>query len=125
MALGVWTPDMRAAILKANGSVQGLDIPDDVKQRYKTVWEISQKVVMDLARDRAPFVCQTQSMNLFKAAPTLDQLSSMHFYAWKAGLKTGMYYLRTLPKVQTDQFALEKSKPVKPAAPDHCESCSA
>lgn len=123
MEHGLWNQDLRSAILRANGSVQGLPIPEDIKARYKTVWEISQKVVMDMARDRAPFVCQTQSMNLFKAAPTLDQLSSMHFYAWKQGLKTGMYYLRTLPKVQTDQFALEKV--VKPAAPEQCDSCSA
>lgn len=114
--LGLWNSKMKDEIIRHNGSVQLIpDIPQDVKKLFKTSWEISQKVLIDQARDRGYFVCQTQSLNLFMESPTLAKLSSMHMYAWKQGLKTGMYYLRTRPKAAPIQVTLE---PV-------CVSCSA
>jgi len=85
------------------------NIPDDVKAIYKTVWEISQKKVLDLAADRGAFICQSQSLNAHLQSPTLGQLTSMHFYGWKKGLKTGMYYLRTRPAAQAIQFTVDQS----------------
>ncbi len=93
---GLWTSKIRDAIILNNGSVQGIDaIPDDLQSVYRTVWEISQKVIIDMSAERAPFVCQSQSLNLWLASPTFAQINAMHFYAWKRGLKTGMYYLRS------------------------------
>jgi len=113
---GLWSKQMKDLMVKAGGSVQNIvDIPPDTKALFKTVWEISQKVVIDMARDRGHFIDQTQSMNLFMESPTFAKLSSMHMYAWKAGLKTGMYYLRSQPKARPIQFSLE---------PD-CVACSA
>lgn len=101
---------MKNMIIAHNGSVQNIpNIPDDVKAIYKTVWEISQKKVLDLAADRGPFICQSQSLNVHLQAPTLGQLTSMHFYGWKKGLKTGMYYLRTRPAAQAIQFTVDQS----------------
>ena len=95
---GLWTSKIRDAIILNNGSVQGIDaIPDDLQSVYRTVWEISQKVIIDMSAERAPFVCQSQSLNLWLASPTFAQINAMHFYAWKRGLKTGMYYLRSKP----------------------------
>ncbi len=95
---GLWTSKIRDAIILNNGSVQGIDaIPDDLQSVYRTVWEISQKVIIDMSAARAPFVCQSQSLNLWLASPTFAQINAMHFYAWKRGLKTGMYYLRSKP----------------------------
>lgn len=95
---GLWTPKVRDAIILNNGSVQGIAaIPEEIKSVYRTVWEISQKAVIDMSAERAPFVCQSQSLNLWLASPTFAQINAMHFYAWKRGLKTGMYYLRTKP----------------------------
>lgn len=114
--IGLWSKDMRDLMIKAGGSIQNIvDIPDELKSLYKTVWEISQKCVIDMAADRGRFICQSQSMNLFVEAPTFAKLSSMHMYAWKAGLKTGMYYLRTKPKAKAIQFTLDPE----------CASCSA
>lgn len=113
--LGLWNDDMKNEIIRHNGSVQTIHtIPDHVKKLFKTSWELSQKVLIDQARDRGYFVCQTQSLNLFVESPTIAKLSSMHMYAWKQGLKTGMYYLRTRPKAAPIQVTLE---PV-------CVSCS-
>lgn len=99
---------MKNRIIAHNGSVQYIpEIPDDVKAIYKTVWEISQKKVLDLAADRGAFICQSQSLNVHLQAPTVGQLTSMHFYGWKRGLKTGMYYLRTKPASQAIQFTLD------------------
>lgn len=107
---GLWDEQMKNMIIAHNGSVQNIpNIPDDVKAIYKTVWEISQKKVIDLAADRGAFICQSQSMNIHLAAPTLGQLTSMHFYGWKKGLKTGMYYLRTRPAAQAIQFTVDQS----------------
>ena len=93
---GIWNEETRMALIAEKGSVQNISqIPDDVKRIYKTAWELSQRVLIDLAADRAPYVDQSQSLNLFLAQPNHAKLSSMHFYAWKRGLKTGMYYLRS------------------------------
>lgn len=101
---------MKNMIIAHNGSVQNIpNIPADVKAIYKTVWEISQKKVLDLAADRGPFICQSQSLNVHLQSPTLGQLTSMHFYGWKKGLKTGMYYLRTRPAAQAIQFTVDQS----------------
>lgn len=114
---GLWSKEMKDLMVKAGGSVQNIvDIPEDIKKLYKTVWEISQKCVIDMAADRGRFIDQSMSMNLFMESPTLSKLSSMHMYAWKAGLKTGMYYLRTKAKARPIQFSLE---------PDACVACSA
>ena len=99
---------MKNRIIANNGSVQAIpEIPADVKAIYKTVWEVSQKKVLDLAADRGAFICQSQSLNVHLQAPTLGQLTSMHFYGWKRGLKTGMYYLRTRPAAQAIQFTVD------------------
>ena len=115
-ALGLWSKEMKDLMIKAGGSIQNItDIPQDIKELYKTVWEISQKVIIDMAADRGVFVDQSQSMNLFVESPTLSKLSSMHMYAWKSGLKTGMYYLRSKAKARPIQFSLEAE----------CTACSA
>jgi ribonucleotide reductase alpha subunit len=106
--LGLWSPELKERIVAANGSVQGIpEIPDAVKALYKTVWEIKQKTLIDMAADRGAFICQSQSLNLFVADPTIAKLSSMHFYAWKRGLKTGIYYLRTKSAVQAIKFTVD------------------
>jgi ribonucleoside-diphosphate reductase subunit M1 len=108
--LGLWDDNMKNMIIAHHGSIQNIpNIPDDVKAIYKTVWEISQKKVIDLAADRGAFICQSQSLNIHLQAPTLGQLTSMHFYGWKKGLKTGMYYLRTRPAAQAIQFTVDQS----------------
>ena len=116
--LGLWSKAMKDLLIKADGSVQNItNIPDDIKARYKTVWEISQKCIIDMAADRGQFICQSQSMNLFMSSPTFSKLSSMHMYAWKKGLKTGMYYLRSKAKAKPIQFSLD----IEP----ECVACSA
>ncbi len=113
---GLWSKEMKDLMVKAGGSIQNIvDIPVDIKNLYKTVWEISQKCIIDMAADRGRFIDQSQSMNLFIESPTMSKLSSMHMYAWKSGLKTGMYYLRSKAKARPIQFSLE---------PD-CVACSA
>jgi ribonucleoside-diphosphate reductase alpha subunit len=106
--LGMWNEDMKNEIIRDNGSVQNIQkVPMKLKGLFKTAWELSQKVLIDQARDRGYFVCQTQSLNLFVESPTIAKLSSMHMYGWKEGLKTGMYYLRTRPKAAPIQVTLE------------------
>src|SRR6056300_554945 len=113
---GLWSKEMKDLMVKANGSVQNIiDIPDDLKELYKTVWEMSQKTIIDMAADRGVYIDQSQSMNLFVESPTISKLSSMHMYAWKTGLKTGMYYLRSKAKSRPIQFSLESE----------CSMCSA
>jgi ribonucleoside-diphosphate reductase alpha subunit len=113
---GLWSKEMKDLMVKAGGSIQNIvDIPDDIKSLYKTVWEISQKCIIDMAADRGHFIDQSQSMNLFMESPTMSKLSSMHMYAWKSGLKTGMYYLRSKAKARPIQFSLEPE----------CVACSA
>ena len=107
--LNLWNDDMKNEIIAANGSIQSIErIPDTIKEIYKTVWEIRQRSLIDMAADRGAFICQSQSLNLFVDAPTKNKLTSMHFYAWKKGLKTGMYYLRTKAATQAVQFTVEK-----------------
>jgi len=114
--IGLWSKEMKDLMVKANGSVQNIiDIPDDLKELYKTVWEMSQKTIIDMAADRGVYIDQSQSMNLFVESPTVSKLSSMHMYAWKTGLKTGMYYLRSKAKSRPIQFSLEAE----------CSMCSA
>jgi ribonucleoside-diphosphate reductase alpha subunit len=106
--LGLWNKRIKNEIIRDNGSIQRIDeIPVDIKMLYKTVWEISPKVIINQARDRSPYVCQSQSMNLFVEEPTNSKLSSIHMYTWKQGLKTGMYYLRTRPKAKAIQVTLD------------------
>merc|ERR1712146_196274 len=112
----------RNQIIADKGSVQGVrDIPQELKNLYKTVWEIKQKVIIDMSADRGAFICQSQSLNIHMGEPSTAKLTSMHFYAWKKGLKTGMYYLRTRPKADAiaftvDQTALAATKKADAAA---------
>jgi len=117
VARNLWTPEVRTSIIANNGSIQTmLELPEELRELYKTAWEIPMKTLINMARDRAPFICQSQSLNLFVADPTYSKLSSMHFYAWKQGLKTGCYYLRTKAAAKAQQFTVE---------PSACVSCSA
>ncbi|MEE9439204.1 MAG: ribonucleoside-diphosphate reductase subunit alpha [Saprospiraceae bacterium] len=108
IGLGLWDDNLKQKLMADNGSVQNIDeIPDDLKNMYKTVYEISQKVIIDQAADRGAYVCQSQSLNLFVENPTFSKLSSMHFYGWQKGLKTGMYYLRSKAAVDPIKFTLD------------------
>ncbi|MFD0992629.1 ribonucleoside-diphosphate reductase subunit alpha [Tenacibaculum geojense] len=139
--LGLWDNNMKEEIMRANGSIQHIEnIPQELKDLYKTVWEMSMKDIIDMARHRGYFIDQSQSLNLFMKDPDFGKLTSMHFYAWKSGLKTGMYYLRTKSAVNAKQFTLdvtkkEEDKPMSPeefkamvdasknAGPDDCLMC--
>ncbi len=108
--LGLWDDNMKNLIIAAGGSIQNIPtIPAELKAIYKTVWEISQKAVIDLAADRGAYLDQSQSLNIHLANPSFSQLTSMHFYGWKRGLKTGCYYLRTKPSAQAIQFTIDAS----------------
>lgn len=138
--LGLWDNEMKEAIMRANGSVQNIDnIPQELKDLYKTVWEMSMKDIIDMSRQRGYFIDQSQSLNLFMQDANYAKLTSMHFYAWKSGLKTGMYYLRTKSAVNATQFTVSNKKkeeetPLTPEElrqmilqskenPDDCEMC--
>ena len=138
---GLWNMDMRQKIMKANGSIQNIqEIPARLKELYKTAWEISQKAIIDQAADRGAFICQSQSLNLWQEDPNYNSLTSMHFYAWEQGLKTGMYYLRTKAATDAIKFTIDKSVVEEPTSksleeqqaaiacslenPDSCEMCS-
>jgi len=111
---GLWTPSVRNQLMKDGGSVAKIDcIPARLKELYKTVWEMSMKDIVDMAADRGKFIDQSQSLNLFVADPTADKLTAMHFYAWKKGLKTGMYYLRTKAAVNAIQYTVDNSKGIE------------
>jgi ribonucleoside-diphosphate reductase alpha subunit len=130
MAAGLWSSALKDRIVAANGSIQAIaEIPADIKARYKTVWEIKQKTLIDMAADRGAFICQSQSLNLFVADPTIAKLSSMHFYAWRKGLKTGLYYLRTKSAVQAIKFTVEATAAGATNSgakePEECLLCSA
>ena len=115
--LGLWNDELKDAIMRANGSVQNIDIiPQELKELYKTVWEMSMKDIIDMARHRGYFIDQSQSLNLFMEGATMAKLTSMHFYAWKSGLKTGMYYLRTKSAVDAIKFTLKNDKKEEPQA---------
>ena len=122
----LWNRDMKEAIILHDGSIAKIsNIPDDLKELYKTVWEIKQKNVIDMAADRGAYICQSQSMNLFVDDPNYKKLTTMHFYAWKKGLKTGMYYLRTKPKSSAQKFTIDPTNLVRNDAQEECIACSA
>ncbi|MTI39997.1 ribonucleoside-diphosphate reductase subunit alpha [Fulvivirga lutimaris] len=145
--LGLWNDTMKNKLIEANGSVQNIpEIPQHIKDLYKTVWEISQKSIIDMSADRGAYICQSQSLNIHIQDPNFGKLTSMHFYAWKKGLKTGMYYLRSKAATSAIQFTVEKTAKAQPAAanadasqadlaqkqadmvcsldnPDECEAC--
>lgn len=117
VALGLWNETLKQEIMRNNGSVQNIDvIPQDIKELYKTVWELSMKDIIDMSRHRGYFIDQSQSLNLFMEGATMAKLTSMHFYAWKSGLKTGMYYLRTKSAVDAIKFTLNNDKKAEPVA---------
>jgi ribonucleoside-diphosphate reductase alpha chain len=141
--LGLWNDELKNRIMVENGSIQNIpEIPQNLKEIYKTVWEIKQRAIIDMAADRGAYICQSQSLNLFVESPNFAKLTSMHFHAWKKGLKTGMYYLRTKAARDAIKFTVDteaKSAPQptakeleKAAAelacsidnPDDCEMCS-
>ena len=130
LEIGLWSKEMKDKIIAENGSIANIGgIPARMKEMYKTVWEIKQKTIIDLCADRAPFICQTQSMNLFFEEPKIGTLGSALIYGWKRGLKTGSYYVRSRPKVQAQQFTIdpklkEKVFEEEATAPHVCESCS-
>ena len=116
VSLGLWNEGLKQEIMRANGSIQNMDIiPDDIKELYKTVWELSMKDIIDMAKHRGYFIDQSQSLNLFVEGATMAKLTSMHFYGWKSGLKTGMYYLRTKSAVDAIKFTLDKKVEEDPA----------
>jgi len=138
---GLWNKEMRSKIMSTNGSVQNIsEVPQHLKDLYKTAWEISQKAIIDLAADRGAFICQSQSLNIFMENANFGKLTSMHFYGWEKGLKTGMYYLRTKAATDAIKFTIDKAVAEKPAEelieeqqaaiacsldnPDACEMCS-
>jgi len=115
--LNLWNKSMKNKILLNDGSIQNItEIPENIRNIYKNSWDLSNKVLIDMSAYRGAYVCQSQSLNLFVAQPTFKSLSSMHFYSWNKGLKTGIYYLRTLPKTTAQKFTIEPEKP--------CENCS-
>lgn len=126
--VGLWSKEMKDKLISENGSIANIGgIPARMKDMYKTVWEIKQKTIIDLCADRAPFICQTQSMNLFFEEPKIGTLGSALIYGWKRGLKTGSYYVRSRPKIQAQQFTIDpklKEKVFEEDAPHVCESCS-
>ena len=138
---GLWNKDMRQKIMTANGSVQNIkEVPQRLKDLYKTAWEISQKAIIDQAADRGAYICQSQSLNIFMENANFGKLTSMHFYGWEKGLKTGMYYLRTKAATDAIKFTVEKTVVEEPTAksleeqaaaiacslddPENCEMCS-
>ena len=139
--LGLWNDSLKNQLMGANGSIQNIkEIPDNIKELYKTAWEISQKTILDMAADRGAYIDQSQSLNIFMENANFAKLTSMHFYGWKAGLKTGMYYLRTKAATDAIKFTLDKNAMAAPVAkteeerlaeiscslddPDNCEMCS-
>ena len=119
VALGLWNESVKQDIMRANGSIQKIEsIPQDIKELYKTVWEMSMKDIIDMSRHRGYFIDQSQSLNLFMEGATVSKLTSMHFYAWKSGLKTGMYYLRTKSAVDAIKFTLDTVKKEEPMVPE-------
>jgi ribonucleoside-diphosphate reductase alpha subunit len=117
ISAGLWSENMRQKLISTNGSVQAIpEIPQNLKDIYKTVWEISQKAIIDMSADRGAYICQSQSLNIHITNPNFGKLTSMHFYAWKKGLKTGMYYLRSTAAADAIKFTLDKSAIQQPAA---------
>merc|ERR1712113_117879 len=121
----LWTEDTRMQLIASNGSVQGLDLPADLRELYKTVWEIKQRIVLDMAADRGAYIDQSQSLNIHMVDASTAKLSSMHFYGWQLGLKTGMYYLRTKAVVDAIKFTVEVDKVRKASTTDPSSGISA
>jgi ribonucleotide reductase alpha subunit len=130
--LGKWNPEIKTEIVRAGGSIQNiLNLPHELKEVYRTVWEIPQKSIIEMAADRGPFIDQSQSLNIFMEDPTVAKLSSMHLFGWKKGLKTGMYYLRTRAKARAQQVTVPVAKPTEEQVqacrrdnPEGCLMCS-
>merc|ERR1711933_438727 len=110
MGRNLWTEDIRIQLIAHNGSVQSVDLPSDLKSLYKTVWEIKQRTILDMAADRGIYIDQSQSLNIHMVDATTAKLSSMHFHGWQLGLKTGMYYLRTKAAADAIKFTVEVDK---------------
>jgi ribonucleoside-diphosphate reductase alpha chain len=127
--LNLWNEKIKNNIIANNGSVQQIDIiPKEIREKYKTVWEMSMRGLIDMAADRGAFICQSQSLNLWIEDPTYNNLTSMHFYSWTKGLKTGIYYLRRRARHQAQQFTIEPEKMQGTTTQDYeeiCEHCSA
>ena len=120
LELGLWNETLKDNIILNKGSIQQLNgLPEHIKEKYKTVWEIPMKHLIDMSVDRGAYICQSQSLNLWVEDPDYKNLTAMHFYAWQAGLKTGIYYLRRKAKHQAQQFTIQ------PTAAAPCEMCSA
>merc|ERR1719511_657049 len=119
---GLWTDDLRVQLIAHNGSVQLLDLPSDLKELYKTVWEIKQRTVLDMAAERGKYIDQSQSLNIHMVDATTAKLSSMHFHGWQLGLKTGMYYLRTKAAVDAIKFTVDVDKVRNAAKPNTDET---
>merc|ERR1719203_1717263 len=107
---GLWTEDVRMQLIAHNGSVQQLDLPADIRELYKTVWEIKQRTILDMAAERGAYIDQSQSLNIHMTDATTAKLSSMHFHGWQLGLKTGMYYLRTKAAADAIKFTVDVEK---------------
>ena len=130
--LGLWNVTMKNKVIEQKGSIQNIDgIPDKIKKKYKIVWDMSMKRLIDMAKERGAFICQSQSMNLWIEDPNYNNLTKMHFYSWRSGLKTGIYYLRRKAKHQAQQFTIEPTKNmssdnIKAQEEEHevCEMCS-
>jgi ribonucleoside-diphosphate reductase alpha chain len=129
ISLGLWNDKMRQKLMASNGSVMNIpEIPANIKELYKTVWEMSMKNIIDMSADRGAFICQSQSLNIFMDNANFGKLTSMHFYGWKKGLKTGMYYLRTKAATDAIKFTVEKEEAQAQVScslddPDNCEAC--
>ena len=122
--LKMWTDATKNAIIRDNGSIQNIEgIFDELKEKYKIVWEIPMKHILEMAADRGAFICQSQSTNLWMKDPTRNKLTSMHFYAWKKQLKTGLYYLRTKAKAAPQQFTIEPTKQENVEEEEECLMC--
>ena len=129
----MWNDDMKNEIVRNGGSIQNIvSIPDSLRRRYRTVWEMSMKPIIDQAADRGAYICQSQSLNLFIASPSVGSVNSMHFYAWQKGLKTGMYYLRSKPASSAKIITVEDKKTQDEEVlacslenPEACQMCSA
>jgi ribonucleotide reductase alpha subunit len=126
MDLGLWNEKIKNNIIANKGSIQQIDmIPEHIRNKYRTVWEIPMKHILDMAADRGAYICQSQSMNLWLEDPGYNTLTSMHFYSWSKGLKTGIYYLRRKGKHQAQQFTIEPEQNQESQEDEICELCSA
>ena len=123
--MGIWNEELKNSIIAHNGSIQHLDVSDEIKSKYKTAWEISMKHLIDMSKDRGAYICQSQSLNLWMEEPDYGKLTTMHFYAWNSGLKTGLYYLRTRAKAKPQQFTIEPDTKNLVVDDPACEMCSA